>query len=180
MFHDLELTVEAGALIELRGANGSGKSTLLRGLAGLRRLDAGHVERHAEIEYLGHKPGLSERLTPLENVRWLLAQRGCVVDVEAVQAAMSRVGLEDARYDLCGALSAGQLRRAALVRLIVGTAKLWLLDEPLTALDQEGAGLVRQLVADHRAQGGGVVCATHGDLQAEDDRRPSRTIALAS
>ena len=179
LFHSLDITVEAGALIEVRGVNGSGKSTLLRGLAGLQRFQAGQVTRHAAIDYLGHKAGLSERLTPLENARWQLAQRGRAVDDRIVQQALAKVDLADASWELCTALSAGQLRRAALVRLIVGNAPLWLLDEPLTALDQEGVRLVWQLIAEHRARGGGVVCATHGSVQADGDCHPFRAITLA-
>ena len=179
LFHGLDLTVEASELIEVRGVNGSGKSTLLRGLAGLQRFQAGQVVRHAAIDYLGHKAGLSERLTPLENARWQLAQRGRAVDDRTVQQALAKVDLADAGWELCAALSAGQLRRAALVRLIVGDAQLWMLDEPLAALDQDGARLVRQLIAEHRARGGGVVCATHGGVQADRDRYPFRAIALA-
>lgn len=177
LFCELDITLAAGALIEVRGRNGSGKSTLLRVLAGLQPSQAGQLERHAEIEYVGHKAGFSDRLTLLENVRSSLAQRGADFDPEAVRQALSRVRLHLLADELCGTLSAGQRRRAALVRLIVGTAKIWLLDEPLTALDDDGALLVRELIAEHRQGGGGVICATHGGVRMGDDG-PFRSIVL--
>ena len=180
LFCELDITLAAGALIEVRGRNGSGKSTLLRVLAGLQPSQAGHLQRHAEIEYVGHKAGFSDRLTLLENVRWSLAQRGADFDSEAVRQALSRVGLHLLADELCGTLSAGQRRRAALVRLIVGAAKIWLLDEPLTALDDDGASLVRELIAEHRQRGGGVICATHGGVRMTTDDGPFQSVALGS
>ena len=160
----LDLDVREGDLIEIRGPNGSGKSTLLRCLAGLFRADAGGVERRAAVEYIGHKPGLCADMTPLENLRWLASVREGRLDGAALTAAMDGVGLAQARHDRCGMLSAGQLRRAALARLLVGDTAIWLLDEPLTALDDAGVALTRGLLNSHRANGGAAVCATHRAL----------------
>ena len=161
LFRDLDFTVGSGELVEIRGANGSGKSTLLRGLAGLHELDAELLERRAAFEYVGHRTGLAERLTPVENIRWLSRLRGSKDAPQAIEAAMVRFGLAAVADELCATLSAGQQRRAALARLVASDATLWLLDEPLNALDQAGADIVRQLVAEHLAAGGAVVCATH-------------------
>ena len=168
LFRDLNVTAGGGDLVEIRGANGSGKSTLLRGLAGLHVFHTGRLRRHADFEYLGHRAGLGERLTPVENIRWLLRMRHQRVDVHAIDAAMIRLGLHGAADELCATLSAGQQRRAALARLVVSDAPLWLLDEPLTALDPSGADLVRRLVAEHRASGGAVICATHANIAAPE------------
>ena len=69
---------------------------------------------------------------------------------------------------LCARLSAGQQRRVALARLGLDPSPLWLLDEPLTALDTGGQALVRQLMEAHRARGGAVLVATHQDLGVPD------------
>ena len=166
LFSDLDIAVGRGKLVEIRGANGSGKSTLLRGLAGLHELEAERFERRVACEYVGHRAGLAERLTPLENLRWLARLRGGAVDSQAIDSALRRLGLAAAADELCATLSAGQQRRAALARLVLSDAPLWLLDEPLTALDEAGADTVRQLVAEHRAAGGAVVCATHSSVAA--------------
>ena len=176
LFRDLDLTVGRGDLVEIRGANGSGKSTLLCGLAGLHELAAERLERHVAFEYIGHRTGLAERLTPVENVRWLTRLRGHKDDPQAIDAAMIRLGLAAVADELCTTLSAGQQRRAALARLVATDAPLWLLDEPLTALDQAGADIVRQLVAEQLAAGGAVVCATHAEVAAP--QRVSREIVL--
>ena len=164
LFRSLDVVAAAGDLVEIRGPNGSGKSTLLRGLAGLHELRPGRLQHTADFEYLSHRAGLGERLTPLENMRWLLRMRRRRVGASAIDAAMIRVGLGEVADDLCATLSAGQQRRAALARLVVSDAPLWLLDEPLTALDHAGIDLVRQLIAEHRGAGGAVVCATHTSI----------------
>ena len=168
LFADVSCGASRGDLLEVRGPNGCGKSTLLRCLAGLRRLQGGRVTVRGEIAYIGHKAGMSELMTPQENTRWLLRLRGRQAKPSLLEAAFLRVGLGAAQYEPCGALSAGQLRRAALARLLLCDADLWLLDEPMTAMDAAGTALVRQLIGEHRAAGGVVVSATHRPLEAAE------------
>ena len=169
LFEHLGLMVRRGDLLEVRGPNGSGKSTLLRGLAGLHHWQTGRVERRGSIQYLGHKPGLAAALTPLENIRYGARLKGRNLDDAELAVALQRLGLRAARYESCGALSAGQRRRAALAGILVGKADVWLLDEPLTELDEDGVEIVRQLLAEHRRRGGAAICATHGRLDAAAD-----------
>ena len=189
LFSALDLAVLPGDLVEVRGPNGCGKSTLLRCLAGLYHPGAGRVVRSAPVAYLGHKSGLCPDMTPVENLRWFAALDGVRVDAAALAEAMERVGLGAARYDRCGMLSAGQQRRAALARLLVGRAGVWLLDEPLTALDDAGCALTRGFLDEHRARGGAAVCATHRTLalprsaraEGGNGRLPqTRVVALGS
>lgn len=168
LFSDVSLVVSAGDLLEVRGPNGSGKSTLLRGLAGLRAFNTGRVEIRGRTAYIGHKSGMSERLTPLENMGWLLRLQGLHPRSAELDDAFSRVGLGAARFEPCGTLSAGQLRRAAFARLLLCDADVWLLDEPMTAMDSAGTALVQGMIAEHRAAGGAAVCATHRALEAAD------------
>lgn len=168
LFERLNLVLRRGDLVEVRGPNGSGKSTLLRGLAGLRRWRRGRVEQHGTLDYLGHKSGLGASLTPLENIRYGLRLKGRKIDDDELAAALGRLGVGTARHEPCAMLSAGQRRRAALAALLAGGADIWLLDEPLTELDDAGADLVRQLIDEHRGAGGAAVCATHVRL---DDAR---------
>ena len=170
LFDNLSVTVRAADLVEVRGPNGSGKSTLLRCLAGLLAPQTGRVARRCAIDYVGHRPGVCERMTAVENLRWLARLRG-FADCDP-RAALDAAGLGAARHDACGALSAGQTRRAALARLPLGAANVWLLDEPLAALDDSGAGILRGLLASHRQRGGAAVCATHRSLGADAGAPP--------
>ena len=178
LFDELSLSLRPDDLVEIRGPNGSGKSTLLRCLVGLHEPDAGEVRRAVDALYVGHRSGICPRMTPIENLRWLAGIRDSSADAESIGAALDRVGLGDARYHVCDSLSAGQQRRVTLARLLVAPAPLWILDEPLTALDDEGRDLVGELLAQHRGIGGAAVCATHQALPNAPGR--TRTVTLGS
>jgi len=173
LFAKLDLTIAAGDVVELRGPNGSGKTTLLRCLAGLTADFEGDVERHTPIAYCGHRGGLKAELTPLENLRWYAALAGVDVGVGGLCEQLDAMGLEGYALTPCQQLSAGQQRRVALARLRFASAPLWLLDEPLTSLDEHGCALVRDLLDAHRRAGGGAICATHAALEVAGARTQS-------
>ena len=173
LFEGLNLHLHAGQCVEVHGPNGSGKSTLLRLVAGLFPDYEGSVEAAARF-YLGHRPAVSALLSPRENLEWY--ERAAEGNGEpalsrrksAVQEALATVGLAAWSEIPCGRLSQGQQRRAGLARALVGAERLWLLDEPLTALDEQGRNLVGRLIAEHCAAGGAALCATHQSLGGAD------------
>jgi heme exporter protein A len=180
LFRNLTLELLPGECLELVGPNGSGKSTLLRAITGLYPEFVGTL-RVAGCLYLGHRPGISGLLTAAENLRWYAAlQGGGQGALCSVTEALEQVGM--AGYDnvLCQQLSAGQQRRVGLARLLLGGGRLWLLDEPLTALDSAGQQLVRGLLDGHLARGGAAVCATHQPLGVTGARQLSLGPALES
>lgn len=83
------------------------------------------------------------------------------------------VGLRDFETAPSWSLSAGQKRRVALARLTVSNAKIWFLDEPFTAIDTQGIGLMKQLIDDHVSKGGAVVFSTHQSVDMKNVRRYS-------
>jgi heme exporter protein A len=188
LFRGMSFSVRAGEWIALRGPNGSGKTTLLRCLAGLTRPDAGEVHWageptgrdlarfHMDSIYAGHLPGIKDDLSAEENLRGALALRGVFAEPDAIRAALADVGLEKRRSLPARRLSAGQRRRIGLARLSLDPAVLWMLDEPLTALDDEGQALFERMLASHLAGGGLAVISTHHAL----DPRPAREVRLGA
>ena len=160
LFSDLHITLSAGECLQVMGPNGSGKSTLLRCVAGLFPDFDGTVEAEPAL-YLGHKLGISLLLSAEENLRWYQGLAGQAAPVAEV---LERVGMAGYERVVCQRLSAGQQRRVGLARLLICNSPLWLLDEPLTALDEAGHRLVTGLITDHLASGGGAFCATHQPL----------------
>jgi heme exporter protein A len=79
-------------------------------------------------------------------------------DIERALAAVSLAGQEERPV---GALSAGQQRRVALARLLVSPARLWLLDEPFTALDSSGCDWLDEQIQQHVEAGGGLIFTSH-------------------
>jgi heme exporter protein A len=71
----------------------------------------------------------------------------------------------------CRHLSSGQRRRAGLARVLASGAELWLLDEPTAGLDSASAALLAAAMAAHRAGGGMVVAAVHGDIGLANPQR---------
>jgi heme exporter protein A len=175
IFRGLSLRVAAGEVLAVEGANGSGKTSLLRLIAGLLKQEDGIVrlrmkgaaelcepeERGRQIGWLGHQDAIKAQLTPLELLRFFAAFYGGEADL---LLALERAGLAAARDLPAQYLSAGQKKRLALARLWLSRRSLWLMDEPLAALDAEGKALVAELVAGHCAAGGMAVAATHEPL----------------
>lgn len=170
---DVSVQVRAGHVVHVAGPNGSGKTTLLRTLAGLALADDGTVQwRGVSLEaartdfqsdllYLGHKPGISGSLTPRENLAVFLKLRLESPNLVQLDEALHALGLEE-RLDLpCRWLSAGQQRRVALARLVLEPATLWILDEPLSALDVNGVDWVVAQIERHVDAGGAVIYTTH-------------------
>jgi heme exporter protein A len=175
VFADLGFRLEAGHALRVTGPNGAGKSTLLRAIAGLLPLSAGQIEvtpasdaRRAELcHYVGHADALKPNLTAFENLSFLaalLATGSVQPGAAGVEAALARLGLSGVADLPSAYLSAGQKRRAALARLIAVFRPIWLLDEPLNALDLAAQAVVTQIMAAHLAEGGIVIAATHAPL----------------
>ncbi len=177
LFSDLSFSLSAGELLQIEGANGSGKTSLLRTLCGFMMPSAGEIfwrgqnireldeEYNAEMIYLGHLNGVKDELSALENLRISTALAGCAADDQQVIAALRRMGLRGRETLPVKVLSQGQRRRVALARLLFGHAPLWLLDEPLTALDVGAVGLMQELIAGHLAGNGMVIYTTHQPLE---------------
>ena len=167
LFSGLDLRVEAGAIVWLRGANGQGKTTLLRTVAGLSAPAAGTIVRQGAalawpLVYLGHDNALNDDLGAAESLRFLLTIAGDDAEPARLDAALARFGLASRRRAPVRTLSQGQRRRVALARLAAGHGPaLWLLDEPYDALDAEGARVLDAVLAEHARRGGITVLTSH-------------------
>ena len=178
LFENIGFSLGPGAVVQLEGVNGSGKTTLLRAVCGLAPIETGRVlwcgatlepgdeDFLAALTYIGHVPGVKLDLTPLENLRMSAALAG-LGPARAPHDALDRVGLAAVADTPLRRLSAGQCRRAALARLVVTPTPLWILDEPLTALDAEGKALVEALIDEHAVAGGMTLVSTHQPLALE-------------
>ncbi|MDT3677717.1 MAG: cytochrome c biogenesis heme-transporting ATPase CcmA [Burkholderiaceae bacterium] len=177
LFSALDLRIAPGQWTMLVGPNGSGKSTLLRTIAGLARPLAGQILWHgaprrvndaewrAQCVYQGHAPGWKDAFDVRENLSMQLAIDGLPASADTLQAAIERVGLARQSRLPFARLSAGQRRRVSLARLSCSHArKLWLLDEPGTALDADALNLLGRLIDAHLREGGLALIATHQPL----------------
>ena len=155
LFRGLALELGPGQALQVKGANGIGKSSLIRILAGLLRPLVGMVEREGSVGLLDERPALDPAL-PLGKALGFWQRLDGPGHAELAQLGLSGLREVPVRY-----LSTGQKKRAALARLLGQEAAVWLLDEPLNGLDTRGVALVEQLVAQHCAQGGIALVASH-------------------
>ncbi|MCE2510841.1 MAG: heme ABC exporter ATP-binding protein CcmA [Alphaproteobacteria bacterium] len=172
VFDGLDFKVQSGGALVLAGPNGSGKTSLLRLMAGLGVLADGSLRwngaaihdnpeaHHARLCFVGHADAIKASLSVRENLTFWAVLHGTA---ERVDGALDHFGLGHLAGTPARFLSAGQRRRLTLARLLATKAPLWLLDEPEAALDHEAAARLREAIARHRAQGGMVVLATHGE-----------------
>lgn len=173
LFSALSLSVSAGEWLHVRGANGSGKTSLLRLLAGLAqpaegdvlwagqsiRVDDGEYRRN--LLFLGHQGALKEDLTAKESLRFSAAIDGFGLTNDDATHALGKVGLKGSEDLPVRCLSAGQKRRVMLARLVSRAAKLWILDEPFTALDIKAVEMLEALIGAHVNAGGMAVMTSH-------------------
>lgn len=157
LFEGLDLTLGPGDALQVAGPNGSGKSSLIRLAAGLLREERGNVER-SPLALADDNIALDREL-PLRR-----ALRFWTRSPDAAMLALGIAFLADVPVRL---LSSGQLKRATLARVTASGAALWLLDEPLNALDADGMASLAAAVEAHRASGGAVLAASHQPLPGD-------------
>ncbi|HEY5720522.1 MAG TPA: heme ABC exporter ATP-binding protein CcmA, partial [Gammaproteobacteria bacterium] len=117
-----------------------------------------------EVLYLGHLNGIKHELTAVENLRVAATLDGDQVGEPAVWEALRRIGLGGFEDLPTTMLSQGQKKRVALARLLLTGARLWILDEPFTALDTRAVALLESLIAGQVARGGMVILTTHQEV----------------
>ena len=176
LFEGLSLVVKPSELLYLRGPNGAGKTSLLRILTGLSSPDSGAVlyngidisedktGYYQDLLYLGHKSGTNGSLSAIDNLSFWLAQHNVSVPVNTLYDVLEKVGLVGLEDVPVRYLSAGQQRRVALSRLWLKPAKVWILDEPFTALDVKGVHLLETSMKEHVSRGGLIITTSHQPL----------------
>ncbi|GAC18127.1 cytochrome c biogenesis heme-transporting ATPase CcmA [Paraglaciecola arctica] len=180
LFENLNFAVKQGGLLYVKGQNGAGKTSMLRVLAGLVAADSGEVyfsqqniqdcreNYHQNLVYFGHKLGINQTLSAVENLQFWCKQHLVSISVDTIYdtlAQLNLVGLEDIPV---ANLSAGQQRRVALARFwFKRDAKLWILDEPFTALDTQGIDLLSNQITQFLSGGGAVVMTSHQALRID-------------
>jgi heme exporter protein A len=169
------LSLDAGQIIFIKGKNGSGKTSLLRCLVGFSRITSGKILWYGAeilpayysekllISWLGHLDAIKGALTVKENLIFFAHIWSVKMDV--FNEAVTKLSFEKFMDFPASWLSAGEKRRLSLLRLSFCPAKIWILDEPSTFLDNENRDILIDIMNTHLKNGGAIVCATHDDLK---------------
>lgn len=174
----LTFRLAMGEVMHLVGANGSGKTTLLDTLVTLSEPEAGAIywqgqpqsafgdELRALWHYCGHTDALKREWTLFENLQWQARLLGQALNKEELKAVLAQMALRSLVHVPVGQFSKGQQRRAALAKLQLFHRPLWLLDEPFSALDSDGAEALVRWINQYAAAGGAVIFTTHQSYPA--------------
>ncbi|MAJ34846.1 MAG: heme ABC exporter ATP-binding protein CcmA [Candidatus Puniceispirillum sp. TMED52] len=196
LIQGLNLELKAGQVLFLRGANGSGKTTLLRALAKLIPLHHGqyaingvpHTADHAalmrQLLLVGHRNAGVEHLNVISSLRLMASLMNIEASPEKIpekipeqirkkiMTSLDALGIKPLAERQISHLSAGQQRRLALARLMLAadmTHRLWLIDEPFNALDDDAARRLCDIITSYCSQGGSAVISGHGTMPLTPD-----------
>ncbi len=192
---NVDLTVNEGEVVVVRGSSGSGKSTLLNLIGGLDTPSSGDIEacgyavsklgerdltefRASRLGFVFQFHYLLKDFTATENVMMPAFMRGMprAEATERAQALLAEVGLSERQTHYPTQLSGGERQRAALARALINEPPLLLADEPTGNLDAENSLRVEeQLLELVRRHGTSLIIVTHDDRLAT---RGDRTLTL--
>ncbi len=173
LFSGVSFSLQPGQWLHLEGNNGVGKTSLLRLVCGLSALEEGEITWNnqavskdpqtfrANLAYLGHQLALKDDLSPLENLQTDAAIVGHQLTASDAKQALAQMGLRGRENLPVRVLSQGQKRRTALARLLVSSAKLWVLDEPFVALDTMAQNALSEVINAHLTKQGMVLLTSH-------------------
>ncbi len=176
LFDEVSFSLNSGESIQISGANGSGKTSLLRCLCGTSSRHQGDISWNGEaitgtsstfysqLLYLGHSLGLKPKLTVLQNLNFFQRLRFNKND-QIIHETLNQLNIEGYHDELVANLSAGQKRRVSLCRLFSEPVKLWVLDEPMVALDAQGQKWLEDSCNAHLDSGGMIILTSHQKLK---------------
>ena len=175
IFSSLNISLEEGQIIFIKGKNGSGKTSLLRCLAGFTPTTSGKILWYGNevlpafyseeplVAWLGHLDAIKGSLTVKENL--LFFSKIWSVKSNTFNKCIKKLSFEKFMNFPASWLSAGEKRRLSLIRLSFCPAKVWILDEPSTFLDSDNREILIDIMNTHLKNKGAIVCATHDSLK---------------
>ena len=178
VFENINFEVFPGENLEIIGSNGSGKTTLLHTILGLIKPEKGIINwldendkfndfRTFECFYQGHQLGIKNLLTVYENLKLTHGAKG--MDENKIYECLERVGLMRIN-ELASNLSVGQRKRISIARWLVKNFKIYFIDEPFSALDDEATSMIEHLIQELNSKGCSFVITGHRPSQVKANR----------
>ena len=168
---NINLTLESGKVIGLKGKNGSGKTMLMRAISGLILPTSGkvyindkelgrHISFPPSIGILIENPSFISNYTRFKNLKILASIQNRISDDE-IRDAIRKVGLDPDDKRTFKKYSLGMKQRLGIAAAIMERPDIVILDEPINALDEAGAGLIKGLLDELKANGSLIIIACH-------------------
>ena len=178
IFSDMNISLKKGEIAMITGPNGSGKTTLIRSLSGIQNLESGNIlinnkdisDRNSnfteKVLYIGHKNSLNSDMTVFENLEYLgaLDLSSKVNNGDKIKAALDYFDIYKYKDYLVSDLSEGNKKKTSLARIIMSEKKLWMLDEPLSFLDDKSSDILIKLILKNQKAEGISIVSSHYDF----------------
>ena len=177
IFENVNLSLGSGKIILLKGKNGSGKTTLLKALLNLIEPSSGKVYWKGKllkknlynffnhVTYIADRTSSLSKLSVQENIRiWKKIFLSNISDSQ-VENILKTLKLDIYLDQKVNSLSFGETKKLEFLRLIIENKKIWILDEPLSNLDNESIDVIAQTFEDHRSKEGSIIFSSHQESE---------------
>tara|TARA_B100000575_G_C23054878_1_gene607251 strand:+ start:199 stop:804 length:606 start_codon:yes stop_codon:yes gene_type:complete len=173
IFEDINISLASGKIVILKGKNGSGKTSLLKTIVNILQPTSGSIywkgkplyktlyDFYDNITYIADKTSSLRQLSTYENIRIWKNFFLSKVSYQQIDNILEVLNLNKYTRAKVGNLSLGEIKKLELVRLIIENKKIWILDEPLTNLDDESINVIEQTFVDHCSNGGSILFSSH-------------------
>ena len=173
IFENINLSLSPGNITILKGKNGSGKTTLLKAILNLLEPSFGSIywkgkllkknlyDFYNHVTYIADKTSSLTKLTVKDNINIWNKIFLSDINNSQIETALKTLKLENYLNHKVGTLSFGETKKLEFLRLIIENKKVWILDEPLSNLDEDSLELIKQTFEDHVAKEGSIIFSSH-------------------
>jgi len=163
IIRDMSLDINSSTVLNIYGHNGSGKTTLLKILSGITEPTSGkiinNIDQYGSIAYIGHKHGIKNNLTLNENL--LYGDSENFYDQNMIDKVIDTYNMGKYKNYLAKNLSHGQQKKISIMKANISSSRIWVIDEPYSALDKDSVCIVDQSICDHINSEGAVIMSNH-------------------
>ena len=173
IFEKINLSLGPGKIILLKGKNGSGKTTLLKTLINIIEPSSGLIywkgkplnknlyDFYNNVTYIADKTSSLNKLDVKQNIniwkKFFLSK----ISTSQIENILKTLKLDIYLNKKVSSLSFGEIKKLEFLRLIIENKKFWILDEPLSNLDDESIDVISQTFHDHRSKEGSIIFSSH-------------------
>ena len=177
IFENINLSLGSGKIILLKGKNGSGKTTLLKAILNLIEPSSGAIywkgkllKKHLydffnHVTFIADKTSSLSKLSVHENINIWKKIFSSKISNSQIENILKTLKLDTNLNQKVYSLSFGETKKLELLRLIIENKKIWILDEPLSNLDDETIDLIGQTFEDHRSKEGSIIYSSHQESE---------------
>ena len=173
IFENINLSIASSCITILKGKNGSGKTTLLKAILNIIEPSAGSVywkgkllkknlyDFYNNVTYIADTTSSLRKLTVKDNINIWKRFFMCNINNAQIETALKTLKLDNYLNNKVGTLSFGETKKLEFLRLIIENKKVWILDEPLSNLDEDSVKLIKKTFEDHCVQEGSIIFSSH-------------------